>query len=49
MPTLTEDQKESWRNILYVTIGPYARLMTDETLQGIVDRMETINKPKQAQ
>ena len=40
MTPLTEDQIRNWRHVLFVTLGPYAYLMTDEEVQAYYEKMQ---------
>ena len=37
---LTDEQVEKWRNMLYVMVGPYAKMMTKEEIQTYRDNMQ---------
>ena len=37
---LTPEQIENWRNVLLMTLGPYAMLMTAEQIQKYRDMMQ---------
>ena len=37
---LTDEQVENWRNVLCLTLGPYALMMPAEQIQTIRDRMQ---------
>lgn len=44
---LTPEQIKNWREILFLTVGPYAFLATDEDIQRMKDNMQAnLNKTK---